>query len=61
MSLKHFTTHQMRVFYFIHDGNVVKLDVQVLVHGFEGATDENIVLQFNGDFVLNQRLEEAEE
>jgi hypothetical protein len=61
MPPKLFLTHQMRILDFIYDGNVVELDVQVLVDRLESAADEDIILQLDGDLVLDQRLEEAEE
>jgi hypothetical protein len=49
------------IFDFVDDRDIIQLDVQVLVDGFEGTADEYVILQFNGDLVLNERLEEAEE
>jgi hypothetical protein len=38
---------------------IVQLDVQVLVHALECAADLDFVLEFDGDFVLDERFEEA--
>lgn len=38
----------MRVFIQIQDVHIVQLNVQVLVDGFEGAADANVVLEFDG-------------
>lgn len=39
---------QVRVFIQIQDVHIVQLNVQVLVDGFEGAADANVVLEFDG-------------
>lgn len=49
----------MWVFDLLEDLNVVKLDVQELVDGFERAFDRYVVLQFDGDFVVDKGFEEA--
>jgi len=38
---------------------VVQLDVQVLVHALQRAADPHFVLEFDCDFVLDQRFEET--
>lgn len=50
---------QMRPPDLIHRLCVVQLDVQVLVHALECAADLDFVLEFDGDFVLDERFEEA--
>ena len=49
----------MRVFDFLGDLDVVELDVQELVHGFQGSSDQDVVLELDGHFVIDQGLEEA--
>jgi hypothetical protein len=38
---------------------IVQLDVQVLVYALECAADLDFVFEFDGDFVLDERFEEA--
>jgi hypothetical protein len=38
----------MRVFELFEHNDVVELNVQVLINGFEGAADRNVVLKLNG-------------
>jgi hypothetical protein len=51
----------MRVLELFHDGNIVELDVEILVDAFESSANLNIVLQLDGDLMINERLEEAME
>jgi hypothetical protein len=39
---------QVRVFQLVQHGDVVELDVQVLVDGFKGAADGNVVFKLDG-------------
>ena len=43
---------QMRVFQIVEHGDVVEFDIEVLVDGFEGAADGDVVFEFNGDGVV---------
>lgn len=52
-------TYQMRPPQLIHRLCIVQLDVQVLVHALECSADLDFVLEFDGDFVLDERFEEA--
>jgi len=52
---------QVRVLVFVEDLDVVELDVEVLVDGLEGAADGDVVLEFEGDGLVGERLEEGEE
>ena len=54
-----YKTYQMRPPQLIHRFCIVQLDVQVLVHALECAADLDFVLEFDGDFVLDERFEEA--
>lgn len=49
----------MWVFQLIDDANVVKFDVEVLVDALEGAAYGDVVLELDGDFGVDQSLEEA--
>ena len=49
----------MRPPQFIHRLGIIQLDIQVLVYALERAADLDFVLEFDGDFVLDERLEEA--
>ena len=51
----------MRVFGFIEYGDVVEFDVEVLVAGLEGAADEEVVLQLDGEGRVGESFEEREE
>jgi len=37
----------MRVFQVVYDGNVVELDVEVLVYAFQGAADGDVVFELD--------------
>lgn len=39
---------EMRVFELVQHGDVVELDVEVLVDGLEGAADGDVVLELDG-------------
>lgn len=49
----------MRIPDLFHYVYVVELDVQVLIDAFQGAADGNVVLEFNGNFVVDEGLEKA--
>jgi hypothetical protein len=49
----------MRPPHLIHRLRVIQLDVQVLIHALERAADLHFVLEFDGDFVLDEGFEEA--
>jgi hypothetical protein len=46
--------------HLVHGLSVVQLDVQVLVHALQRAADLHFVLEFDRDFVLDQRFEETD-
>jgi hypothetical protein len=39
--------------------SIIQLDIQVLIHALQRAADADFVLEFDGDFVLYERLEET--
>jgi hypothetical protein len=49
----------MRPPHFIHRLSIVQLDVQVLIYALERPADLDFVLEFDGDFVLDERFEET--
>ena len=49
----------MRIFQLFHNRNVVQLDIEILVHALERAPKLDIILQLNGDLLVNQGLEKA--
>lgn len=51
--------HQMGVLELFYNRDVIKLDVEVLVHAFQRATQLDIVLELYGDLMVYQSLEEA--
>ena len=40
--------------------DIVKLDVEILVHALEDALELDVVLELDGDLVVDKGLEEAE-
>jgi len=38
---------------------IIKLDIQILIDAFQRTADADFVLEFDGDFVLDERLEET--
>ena len=51
----------MWVFHLIDNRDIIQFDVQVLVHALQSASNGYVVLELHGDFVVDKRLEEAEE
>ena len=51
----------MWVLHLFHYRDIIQFDVQVLIHALQGASHGNVVLEFDGDFVVHERFEEAEE
>lgn len=49
----------MRIVELVQDLDVLKFNVEELVYGFEGSFNCDVVLKFNGDFVVHKSLEEA--
>ncbi len=49
----------MRVLELLDDGNVVELDVEVLVHALQRAAELDVVLELHRDLLVDERLEEA--
>lgn len=49
----------MRVFDFLNDLDIVKLDVEVLVDALERPADLDVVLELHRDLVVYERLEET--
>jgi hypothetical protein len=54
-----YKTNQMRILQLLNDGDVVKLDVEVLVDALERAAELDVVLELDGDLMVDERLEEA--
>jgi hypothetical protein len=48
------------VFELLDYRDVVKLDVEILVDALEGAPQLDVVLELDGDLVVDKGLEEAE-
>lgn len=49
----------MWVFQFFQDFDVVKLDVQELIHRLKGTADGNVVLEFDRDLLFDKSFEET--
>jgi predicted urease superfamily metal-dependent hydrolase len=52
-------THEVRVLQLFDDGDVVELDVEVLVDALQRASNLDVVLQLHRHFVIDERLEET--
>ena len=53
------STNQMRILQFFDHLDIIKLDIKKLVNGFEGSSNGDIVLQFDGNLMIHQGLEET--
>lgn len=53
------STYEMGVLDLLHDLDVVELDVEILVDALEGALQLYIVLELNGDLMVDEGLEKA--
>lgn len=51
----------MRILHLLQHLDIIQLDVQELVDGFEGAFDGDVVFEFDGDLVVDEGFEEAVE
>ena len=49
----------MWIFQLVQDNYVVEFDVQVLIDGFEGAADGNVVFQLDRHRLLGQGFEKT--
>ena len=49
----------MRILQLLDDADVIELDVEVLVDALEGAADGDVVFELDGDFMVDERFEEA--
>jgi len=49
----------VRVLHLLDHGDVIQLDVEVLVHALQRAAHGDVVLELDGDLVVHQSLEEA--
>jgi hypothetical protein len=47
------------VFQLLHHRYVIELDIEILIDRFQRSADLDIVLELDGDFVVDQGLEEA--
>jgi hypothetical protein len=53
------TPYQMRPPHLIRRLSIIQFDIQVLIHTFQRPPYTDFVLQFDGDFVIDKRFEEA--
>ena len=49
----------MRPPHLVHRFSIVQFDVQVLIYALQGSAYLDLVLEFDGDLVLNERFEET--
>ena len=49
----------MRIPHLLQHADIIKLDIQILIHGFQGAFDADVVLELNDDFLVDQCFEET--
>lgn len=52
-------TNQVRILELLDDGNVIELDVEVLVDALEYAADLDVVFELYSDLVVDESFEEA--
>jgi hypothetical protein len=50
----------MRILDLIHDRHILQLDIQELVHAFEGTADGDVIFELDGDLCVDEGFEEAE-
>jgi hypothetical protein len=50
----------MRILDLIHDRHILQLDIQELVHAFEGTADGDVIFELDGDLCVDECFEEAE-
>lgn len=51
----------MRVLQLLHHTNIIQLDIQILINALQRAADLDVVLELDRDFVVDERLEEADD
>lgn len=51
----------MWILHLLNHRDIIQLDVQILIHALQCSSDRNVVLELDGDFVVDKSLEEAEE
>ena len=49
----------MRVLQLFNNLNIIELDIKELIHGFQYASDRDVILEFHSDFVVDKGFEEA--
>lgn len=49
----------MRVLVKVQNFDIVKLDVEVLIHRLQDTADADVILEFNSDGLVRKGLEEA--
>ena len=54
-------TYQVRVLELLQDLDIIELDVEVLVDALQGPPDLNVILELDGDLVVDEGLEETKE
>ena len=53
------STYEMGVLELVDDGDVVELDVEVLVDALEGTAEADVVLKLDSDLVVDEGFKEA--
>jgi len=53
-------TDQMRILQLFHHLYIIELDVEILIDRFQGSANLDIILELDGDFVIDQGLEETD-
>ncbi len=49
----------MRILQLLHHLYIIEFDVEELIDGLECAADGDVVLELDGDFVVDEGFEEA--
>jgi len=52
-------THHVWILELVEDGNVIELDVEVLVDALEDAADLDVVLELDRDLLVDEGFKEA--
>ena len=60
MGTKLSKAYQMWPAHLVDSLGVIQLDVQVLIYALQRPADLDLVLEFDGDFVLDERFEETD-
>lgn len=49
----------MRVLQFIHNADIIQLNIQELIHALQRPLDRDVIFQLDGDLMVYEGFEEA--